>query len=693
VGPSRDPIRVAPVLLASGLCAWALLCALGCAPASSAAPPSELEPLPEDAGAALRAAIDARDVGQLERASTWLAEIARRHPLVADHADLLRAEVLVRAGRHPEAAALAETALAGHEGSPVLASLARVLGDARLAEGRTDAARAAWEQALATETDTAARAEIELAIAESLERDGRTADGEALRRLRSVWSGAPLTPAAARAEERLVALEASAAAGRRPLDWADRADALFESNRNEEALSAYRRALGTGEPLLDGPARHAAHRRIAELLFRMRRYAEAQAAFGALPPEPDVELMRARAQARAGDGPGGARALEALAARSSGETAAHARLLAGLLWEGRGEGARARVLFEAVARASDGGAHATAALWRLGWRDFRDGDLASATERFEALRARESHPIDALRARYWQARARLQSGDPSGSAELRAVAEEFPLSYYGMRARDALPPAPALEPRRAVLDPGTRAITARDTQRIAILHAAGLSDWTRRELEGLRSRAAGIDDRLALARLAADVGLPDRAQRIILEAYADTLPLLPEPGREELWQLAHPRPFAADVEGQAKRGGASAALVYAIMREESGYRPDVVSTAGARGLLQLMPETAGRVAARIGLSPFDPDDLFSPAVNVRLGAAYLEELVGRFEGRLSAAIASYNAGPEAVASWLAQGGVPDDEWVETIPYDQTHQYVKRVLRTLHAYRTLYGMSE
>ena len=102
-----------------------------------------------------------------------------------------------------------------------------------------------------------------------------------------------------------------------------------------------------------------------------------------------------------------------------------------------------------------------------------------------------------------------------------------------------------------------------------------------------------------------------------------------------------------------------------------------------------MPETGQRLASDLGI-PFEPDDLFDPALNVRLGSYYLSELSQRFGGRDSAAIGSYNAGPNAVARWLDErGNLEDDEWVETIPYAQTRSYVKRVLRSQWAYRTLY----
>jgi soluble lytic murein transglycosylase len=142
-------------------------------------------------------------------------------------------------------------------------------------------------------------------------------------------------------------------------------------------------------------------------------------------------------------------------------------------------------------------------------------------------------------------------------------------------------------------------------------------------------------------------------------------------------------------EATARRAQVDPALVYSIMREESGYRPEVLSVNGARGLLQLMPETAERLARDEAMPVFAADDLFLPRVNVALGSAYLEDLLARFSGRASAAIGSYNAGPHRVSAWLDGSQLEDDEWVEAIPFEQTRGYVKRVLRSLHAYRVLY----
>ena len=226
--------------------------------------------------------------------------------------------------------------------------------------------------------------------------------------------------------------------------------------------------------------------------------------------------------------------------------------------------------------------------------------------------------------------------------------------------------------------------------RARFLLEAGMLAEARAELELLYPRARGLADRLNLAQLYADSGDFYRPELLMVEGYSARLAGLPAAGDLEVWWHAWPTPFADLFREVAESGiHVEPGLVYAVMREESGYRPEVVSVSGARGLLQIMPETGERLALRESLADFSPDDLFIPSINIQLGSAYLEQLMTRFDGRRSAAIASYNAGPEAVSDWLAAGPLADDEWVEAIPYDQTREYVKRVLRSLHVYRTLY----
>jgi soluble lytic murein transglycosylase len=333
--------------------------------------------------------------------------------------------------------------------------------------------------------------------------------------------------------------------------------------------------------------------------------------------------------------------------------------------------------------------YAGAALWRLGWAAYREGRYAEAIDYFEQLEENEDDPVAALRPRYWIIRADEQLGDPGADRRYAALASEYPLSYYGWRARERTRTDASLRALQEIR-PGRSALEPEQLARPGILLEAGLTAQARVELDHLFRRARGMEDRLALAQLYANAGDFHQPERLMVDAYTESLARGPLPDQLDLWWHAWPAPFEEEMRGATLDGiKVEPELVYSIMREESGYRPQVVSVSGARGLLQLMPETAERVARDAQLEAFSLDDLFEPRINIQLGSDYLSTLLRRFDGRESAAIGSYNAGPHVVARWVADESVEDDVWVEEIPYDQTRAYVKRVLRSLHAYRVLY----
>jgi soluble lytic murein transglycosylase len=392
----------------------------------------------------------------------------------------------------------------------------------------------------------------------------------------------------------------------------------------------------------------------------------------------------ARAQARRGAVEESIVALEALGAEPHGETSAWARYLAGLLHAGRGRGERARERFASVVDdPSAGDDIAIDALWQLGWSAWLASDEAQAQRRMAALAARQSDPLERLAARYWEARAR---GGEAGAQALAAIAGEYPFSYYGWRAAQAGPAADAPAPPVPV---GTVALSDAELLPARILLAADFVDEARAELALLDPRARGRADRIALGRLHVAAGSYDGAQGLVVRAYNERLARGPAAGQEVLWQLAWPDAYGAALRAampaQAK---VDAALVAAVMREESRYQADAVSVTGALGLLQIMPDTGTRLAKELGMADFTPARLLEPGPSLRLGSYFLDRLARRFDGRLPAVIASYNAGPAAVTEWLATER-RDDEWIEAIPYAETRAYVKRVLRSRHAYQVLY----
>jgi soluble lytic murein transglycosylase len=145
------------------------------------------------------------------------------------------------------------------------------------------------------------------------------------------------------------------------------------------------------------------------------------------------------------------------------------------------------------------------------------------------------------------------------------------------------------------------------------------------------------------------------------------------------YELLYPTPFDAEVDAAARRSGVARSLVYAVLRQESLYQPWAVSSAGAVGLMQLLPSTAKITARRAGLPRPTRESLLDPAFNLPLGAETLAGLVERFDGQVLLALAGYNAGPGAVRRWLPPRGMDADVWVENIPYNETRAYVQRIM--------------
>lgn len=654
--------------------------------AAAALPPPAVasEAFPTDPARALRFALAAED--PLVAAERF-ARVAARFSLIADHATLLQAQKLFEAKQHREAAATVAAAIERYAKSPLRADLFETLGNARVEAGDEAGARDAWTKGIRATRDVERQAALRMKVAESLERSGDFKDAAAV--YRRVWTKHAEVDLADEAAARLAWLEKrKGVRGRSANEWRKRGDQLYRKRLNEEALAAYDQAL---RGKLKKSERHRAENQRAHTLFRMRRYPEAVKAFTALPQKDDVPLWRARSLARVGEVPRAVTEFEALAKKAKGALSVRATYLAGLLLDGRGFVERAEAHFDWVSRSRASTGLSRAALWRLGWSAYRNDDDTTAIGHFERLLEREDDPIGALRTRYWRARALERKGEVAeATAEFSAMANEYPFSYYGWRSRDRIrdhdDPSPGLRP-----EPGTARLARDDLERPKILLAAGLEKLAVEEMQRVARRARGLSDRLAMAQLFNEAGAYYDAQRVIVDAYTEDLARGPVPKLEELWWHAWPSAYKELVWASTRaEGSVEPALVYAIMREESGYRPKVLSVSGARGLLQIMVPTGDRLASRMGETQYEPDDLFEPETNIKLGAYYLAELMARFDGRKSAAIASYNAGPQAVSEWLKEPtAVEDDLWVEAIPYDQTRGYVKRVLRSYHAYRVLY----
>lgn len=217
----------------------------------------------------------------------------------------------------------------------------------------------------------------------------------------------------------------------------------------------------------------------------------------------------------------------------------------------------------------------------------------------------------------------------------------------------------------------------------------GIHDWAAEEFRRLLDGVdRGGDAFWAVADLLHRAGEHHLAHRLPerVDGWRD---VYPSAETERVWSIAYPRPYRADVAREVEGTSIASALVYAVMRKESGFAPGIRSWAGATGLMQLMDGTAREVARDVGLKDFDTAKLRRPATNIRLGVAYLNRLQERFGGHPSLTAAGYNAGAARVETWLGEHReLALDRWLEAIPFGQTRGYAKGILGLWWTYRWL-----
>ncbi|HEX6994385.1 MAG TPA: transglycosylase SLT domain-containing protein [Gammaproteobacteria bacterium] len=300
---------------------------------------------------------------------------------------------------------------------------------------------------------------------------------------------------------------------------------------------------------------------------------------------------------------------------------------------------------------------ARAALWA--------GDFARAGD---AIAAMSSAQRDETRWRYWAARVAEETGEHELARELYRGVLGTDNYYAAMAAaRLGVPMTPAQstvpvdEARVARLASRAPFVRARELLRVR-MPAEAAAEWR------YGSAALDADDGPQTIHLAMRWGWYDMAVATATShrIFAD-------------YRLLYPTPYDDAVAGAAELAGVEPTLLYAVVRQESLYRADATSAAGALGLAQLLPDTAKRIARRLGRPEPSRADLLVPEINLTLAAAELRSLLDEFAEQLPLALAGYNAGSNAARRWLPARPLDADVWIENIPYNETRDYVQRVL--------------
>ncbi len=344
--------------------------------------------------------------------------------------------------------------------------------------------------------------------------------------------------------------------------------------------------------------------------------------------------------------------------------------------------------------------YAPSAHWRAAWLDYRLEKYSDAAGLFDEQIARYPGGKEIPSAIYWRARIyQDQEHEPAKAAAYYLVVKDTYLHYYYAqqateRLRELGDVKPADAPELDGIQPPTipaltDAVPEDDPHvvRAKLLANAGLNEYIAPEIQA----AEGSDEwgAFAEAEIYHSYGEDAKAMRVMKRA----LPFYTSAPIESIplayWHILFPEPYWSTIESESAKNSLDPFMVASLIRQESEFNPTVVSYANAWGLMQLLPRVGAEMAHKDGIRHFDHNELLDPVVNIKLGTKYLRQTLDKFDDKPEYAFAAYNAGDDRVVDW--RSGAPFhgmDEFVESIPFTETREYVQGIVRNEMIYRDL-----
>jgi len=604
------------------------------------------------------------NTGRTAEALSTLADFSKNFPdsLLIRDAHLAYANVLLSEGRMPEAAALLE-------------------------KGRTPM-----------------RSDIELALGRAYAGLGdKQKAGDAFR---NVYFNEPASfeAEAAGAELRKLGMTGSAAERR------TRADLLFKAKRFSEAAQDYRELVGA----TTGAERTDLQLLLANSLEKSSRSRDARQLLASMgKQEGDAEAERLYLLSETARSTSDENAvLETLnQLRLFGPTSPwleQALLSAGNMYLLKRDYDHAIDYFRELQQRFPNGARASYAHWKAAWLSMRQGRIEEARRGFENQIALYPDSAEVPAALYWRGRLAEEENDPGmARAFYKKLGDRYRNYYYAELGRARLKvirPADTAQDvvQYAILDhvaPLSSSVKVAPSEppdddlrmaRARLLSNGALVDMAVRELQAAASEPGASWAPPEMARAYQDIGRYDRGIEVMKRStpnyFAVDIPDLPRP----YWEALFPKAYWSDLRKYSLANGLDPFLVASLIRQESEFNAGAISHANAVGLMQLLPKTGRSVARQVKLKGYRPPQLYNPAVNLELGTRYFKDMVDKYNGQFEYALAAYNAGTDRVADWLGEGHYRDaQEFVESIPFTETREYVQAILRNATVYRRLY----
>lgn len=322
------------------------------------------------------------------------------------------------------------------------------------------------------------------------------------------------------------------------------------------------------------------------------------------------------------------------------------------------------------------------ALWLQGWIHLTKlKQPGKALPFFLQLEKSVAFPVSKSRAAYWAGRSYEAMGQPQEAQQKYATGATYPTTFYGQLCHGKLKNAPPFSIPSFLSPSAQEKQQFEADSRVGVVHMlanAGREQDALVFINHMANEPVSHARAMMVAELGNSIGRPDFSLIAAKESLKQNI-ILPQQSYPFFRISFTPR--------------GEEALIWAITRQESLFNPNAESSAGAKGLMQLLPSTAKEVARKNDIS-FAPAQLNHPNTNLQLGDAYINQMIRQFDGSYVMAIAAYNAGPGRVRQWEGQYGHPGKtleqaiDWIETIPFNETRNYVQRVLENLQVYRVL-----
>jgi len=351
------------------------------------------------------------------------------------------------------------------------------------------------------------------------------------------------------------------------------------------------------------------------------------------------------------------------------------------------------------------GEKASYAHWKYAWLTYRQGRNEEAKKAFAGQVELYPASAEVPNAMYWRARLAEDDHDSAlARAYYQKLSERYKNYYYGVLARRRLALMPSAAPASVAALQQISAAKQYDGEalrttppaddlhysRAKLLENAGALDLAVRELQNGTNDGPSWE-MVEVARMYTAAGEYFHALQALKHCVSGYFAMEIKQLPAEYWQGLFPRPYWDSLRRYADENGLDPYLVSALIRQESEFNPSAVSHSNALGLMQLLPGTGKGEAKQVGLKGYNQDSLFDPNVNIELGTHYFRKMVDHFNGQVEYALAAYNAGDNRVEEWRNAGSYRDiAEFVESIPFTETREYVQAIVRNAEVYKRVYG---